>query len=390
MGHSPGVRPASATSIEIVFAYRGVRCRERLRLQPTPTNLKRAARHRAAILEAIEAGTFDYGTTFPGSPRAEQFARTPGQRIRLDDYLEDWLTAVKPGLKASTWTNYRKIIRGHLIPAFGAIRLSDLRRAHVRAWAAERAFTAKTLGNVLSPLRVALDDAVEDELIHANVLAGYKIKRATRAHRRPRPDPFERDERAAILDALDGQGLNLIRFAFWSGLRTSELVALEWGDVDWIGETVHVTRAMTQCADEAEGTKTAAGERRVKLLPEALGALRAQKAFTFLANGVVFENPRTGKPWAGDQPIRKTLWEPALRRAGVRYRKPYSTRHTYAAMMLQAGEDVRWVADQLGHTSWEFTARTYDAFITRDAPDAGNKAAAMWAALCQHGDEKAR
>ena len=60
-----GVKTASATTIEITFQYQGKQCRERIKLQPTAPNLARAARHRAAIISAIETGTFDYRTTFP-------------------------------------------------------------------------------------------------------------------------------------------------------------------------------------------------------------------------------------------------------------------------------------------------------------------------------------
>ena len=64
-----GVRAVSESSIEITFMYRGVRCRERISLKPTATNLKRAEQHKAAVEHAIANGTFDYAVTFPGSPR---------------------------------------------------------------------------------------------------------------------------------------------------------------------------------------------------------------------------------------------------------------------------------------------------------------------------------
>jgi Arm DNA-binding domain len=82
MGRSrSGVRAISGSSIEITFAYRGVRCRERVRLKPTPANLKRAARHRAAVLDAIERNTFDYATTFPDSARRLLFLDRPGEAM---------------------------------------------------------------------------------------------------------------------------------------------------------------------------------------------------------------------------------------------------------------------------------------------------------------------
>ncbi|OBX35623.1 hypothetical protein A8U91_04697 [Halomonas elongata] len=81
-----GVRIASASTVEIDFYYQGVRCRERLKLQPTPANLRKAARHRAAIIDAIDAGTFDYQVTFPRSKNARKFLRGTA-----------WTTTYAPG-----------------------------------------------------------------------------------------------------------------------------------------------------------------------------------------------------------------------------------------------------------------------------------------------------
>lgn len=60
-----GVRPASESSIEIGFLYGGRHYVERVRVKPTAANLKRAADRRAAILEAIARGEFDYDAEFP-------------------------------------------------------------------------------------------------------------------------------------------------------------------------------------------------------------------------------------------------------------------------------------------------------------------------------------
>jgi integrase len=62
-------------------------------------------------------------------------------------------------------------------------------------------------------------------------------------------------------------------------------------------------------------------------------------------------------------------------RTKVRYRNPYQTRHTYASTLLQAGEVPQW---EMGHKDWTFTLRTYWRWIPDNAPDAGNKAVALW------------
>lgn len=90
--------------------------------------------------------------------------------------------------------------------------------------------------------------------------------------------------------------------------------------------------------------KTASGERDVVLLPPAVEALKAQRPLTGFKGGRVFYHPRTSKPWANDEQIRLQFRKPLLKRAGVRDRSAYDTRHTYATMMLTAGENPMWVA----------------------------------------------
>ena len=361
-----GVKAASESSIEISFMYRGTRCRERIALKPTPANLKRAENHRAAILHAIATNSFDYALTFPKSANAMKFATQKGDVLLIEGYLETWLDEQKAHLKASTHNGYRKIVNGQLIPWFGHLRLSALGKREVKDKLKDIDAGNKTLANIQSILRKAIDDAVEDELLETNPLAGWCYSKKEELKERDVIDPFSRDEQAAILENLAGQGRNLIQFAFWTGMRTSELVALSWSDVDFVRGVVVVSRARTQQSKVAELPKTDAGRREVKLLGGAMAALLAQKQHTWLAGNEVFQNPQTGARWAGDQPIRKTLWTWALKKAGVRYRYPYQTRHTYASMMLSAGEHPMWVARQMGHADWTMIARVYGKWM----PDA--------------------
>lgn len=374
-----GVR-ARDGGIEIDFRFRGVRCREKLRILPTPANLARAERHRFAILASIEAGTFDYATVFPDSAAAARFAQVdqPAVGYPVAKYLEEWLERQKACLHASTWRDYDKTVR-LLASAIGNHSMADLRRAHVREWCEKQTCGNKRLSNIQSVLRTALDEAVHDDVIEVNIMAGWKYARKQPPRVEDDVDPFGVEEQTAILDACTNpQGRNLLQFAFWSGLRTSELCALEWGDIDWTRGIINVRRAFTQAAEEPEEPKTKRGAREVKLLAQARAALQAQKAHTLLRGRQVFMNPRTGEPWAGDQPIRKTLWTGTLERAGVRYRRPYQTRHTYASMMLTAGESPVWVAQQMGHADMTMIARVYGRWIANAVPDAGGKAEAMF------------
>lgn len=359
-GKYPGVRESSESSIEIDFYYQGKRCRERLNLKPSPANLKKAAQHRAAILNAIDAGTFDYAYTFPKSKNAHNFA--PSQ-YTVKTYITEWLENKRPVLKASTHKDYTKTLLNLIVPRFGATLLHMLTRNDIRKWIATLDCSNKRIANILSPLRAALQDAQHDDLIQSNPLFSWTYKRNEAPPQKMHVDPFTQEEQQAILESATGQIRNQCIVFFWTGMRTSELIALEWTDIDWKRKKITINKALTAAAESDETTKTKTGTREIDMLPPVEQALIDQKQYTLLQGGKIFLNPATGGIWTGDQQIRKSFWIPLLKKAKVRYRNPYQTRHTYASMMLSAGENPAWVSNQMGHSNIMITLRTYARWI---------------------------
>jgi len=217
-----------------------------------------------------------------------------------------------------------------------------------------------------------LKDAHSDGLIDQNPMDrihNYKVR--TRE-----PEPFTFDERKKILDALPEQVRNLVRFAFYTGLRTGELIALRWSDIDFENSVVRVRRSISR--QEESTTKTLAGERDVTLFEPAIEALNDQKKFTLKLNGRVFHNPFTGKQWSNDGAIWK-YWKTAFGKIDVKYREPYQTRHTYASAMLSAGEHPSWIAKQMGHADPSVLFKRYGRWMPEMYPNAGDKIRSVWA-----------
>jgi integrase len=104
--------------------------------------------------------------------------------------------------------------------------------------------------------------------------------------------------------------------------------------------------------------KSAGSLRDIDMLPPVRQALMEQKAMSWLLGGFVFLD-------AKQQPVhhelfRMKVWEPLLRRLGVRYRPPYQMRHTFATLAISAGENINWVARMLGHKSPVVTLEKYN------------------------------
>ena len=375
-----GIRQGKySTSIRINFCYKGVACRETLSLPASKANLHYAERLRGEILNAIGKNIFHYGDYFPHSKRARIFGHVNANPL-IKDLLHLFLAQAERTLQRSTVIGYQKVCHAHLFKIFGHIRVRDLSPVFIRNYVSKLKLTTKSVRNMLIPLRAILNEAVNDDIIPYNplnrVILNKLLDKQTR-HSNYVADPFTREEIQLLLQHAQGQIRNLVQFAFFSGLRTSELIGLQWQDVDWEKKILHVRRAVV--AKQEKTTKTAAGQRDVLLLPQALNALLAQKKYTFAKSARVFHHPRLQTPWISDAQIRNPYWKQLFKRSGVRYRNLYQTRHSYASMLLSAGENMLWLSRQLGHRDTEMLIKNYGRWLPQSDSQTGYQPVYNWA-----------
>ncbi|MEH4624804.1 site-specific integrase [Phytobacter diazotrophicus] len=352
-------------TINITFTYKGVKCREPLsNLEVNSKNLKYAERILGEIHNKIERGTFVYADYFPRSSRLKIFGNAAaGKTVKM--YLDEYIGICETRkLSPSTIGGYKKcrsaLVSLHSFPA------SELTPAAMKAWIQSRTTTLKTIRNQLSFLRSALDEAVTDGVLQINPVSLVTASRyqsdKSSADSNYIVDPLSPDEVDALLASSGNkQWENLFMFAIQTGLRSSELCALRWRDIDFIGKTAHVQNASV--VGVIKGTKTKAGTRKVELNDQAMAALASQKTFTFMKDATIFEDPKTNKPWASADAIRKKAWVPTLRKAGIRYRNPYQTRHTFATRHISQGANLFWLAGQMGHKGPEMLFRHYGSYL---------------------------
>ncbi len=354
-----GVR-TRGNSVQVDLPINGQRARFSIPVPPTPQSLEYAANIRAAALLDIAKGTFKASRYFPESKSSfVKQSTTPTVKDALQTFLRD----SERTLSASTFRDYESAINFHLTPAFGDKQLSEITTVEIRNWIANLDISSKRINNVLTPLRKIFADAYYAELLDSNPLD--RIKHLP--HRSQAPDPFTLDEIDRILNHCSPLVRELFQFAFWSGLRTSELIALEWRDVDLPKKQVYVCKA--EVRGQIKSPKTYSGKRTIILLPPALAALNSVLASNPKPGARVFMNPKTEAPWQSDGQIRKTAWAPALNAAGIDYRRPYQTRHTYASQLLSLGFPPMWVAQQMGHRDWGMIRRVYGRWINESRPE---------------------
>lgn len=346
-----------ASSIRIIYSRGGKQERRTLLqngqpLPPTPANIKYAERTAAEIREKIRLGMFS---------EIEYFGKSQEQEsaLTLQNLFNHWLDAQR--IEPSTRAGYTSAIKFWCEALRPARIVKTLKPSDILKVVAKRHdLSGKTVNNYVSVLREALELAVRDEVLNQNPAA--EVPRAK--HQKEPPDPFSRDESDAIIEEVSrnfpGQVHNLIEFWAWTGLRTSEIFALRWKNVDLASGTILVSDAVVRGVQKSR-TKTNTA-RTVKLNSRALKALQRQIEQTEADGGEVFKDPRYGTPWVDERAFRRSFWTPTLKSLGIRYRRPYNLRHTYATAMLMVGMTPAFCAKQLGH-SVEMFLRTYSKWL---------------------------
>lgn len=347
-------------SIRIRFKYLGKVKKETLcvggvPLLPTGPNLKYAIEQLKNINKAIDDGNFSYLEYFPNSSNAYDLPDKEEQADMLFDVMDKFidLYSKKPSTKKQYRSRLNKFWKKSLEnQPIANIRYSDILTVlNSGTWN-----SGKSRNNEVSLIKAVFELAVRDELISENPCS--KIERS--GYQKPIVDPFDLNEVHLILNNLaqhrPEQTWNFVQFMFFTGLRTSEGLALKWSNVDFWKREALIESANVYNVQTNE-TKTNV-MRIVKLNAMAIEALQRQKTHTFFAGEHIFHDPETRAPWEYQTitDVRR-FWKTTLKQVDIRYRRPYNMRHTYATVGLMNGVTPAFMAAQLGHNLRTFFER---------------------------------
>ncbi|MGI9301517.1 MAG: tyrosine-type recombinase/integrase [Gammaproteobacteria bacterium] len=374
----PGIYVAGESSIEIrlysrkLFGEHRKEITGQLPWPPTPENLEKAQRLRERMKRALQEGTFDYQVYFDQPPYRERRALAEQARRRYQPkstgvLLESFIEQKRAELKRSTWEDWSRAIHNILAPAFGTIPVVAFRWRDFEQWYQTYPAGKSRCASLMGLMRQAFDLALERELIEHNPFTRRKLKsrpcdHARNAEKEDVIDPFRDTEMdTIILAASEQHGVGaMIKFWLWTGLRSGEIFALRWSDIDTFTNKIRVARNKVRGHTTTPKTHKA---RWVSLLPGAIEALNEIAALNPQRDGEIFLHPRTDRPYTNSETFRKHVWKRAIAIAQVRYRYPYQLRHTFASWMLLQGREKMWVAQQLGHANTAMIDATYGRFI---------------------------
>ncbi len=312
----------------------------------------------------------------------------PPTAILLFVYALEWLPrrqTTGDGLKPTTAAGYERYIRHDIAPsALGGMRLTDIRRHHVNAFAGGLTRAGRgpvTVRRILAVLQTILAAAVRDELIVGNPALGADKPTVERDVVHVWEPEHVRTFLARCVEHRLGA---LFEVAVLTGLRRGEITGLRWADVDLLARKVVVrhNRVTVNGQVQEQSTKTRAGLRTVPLSDFAVATLlawqlrqgeeaaAAQEAWRTEGHVFTLED---GRPL--DPAYVTRLFQTLRKAAGAPPLSFHGLRHCAASLMLASGADIAVVSKLLGHASIAITSDVYGHLIGTVASDTVNGAA---------------
>jgi integrase len=309
---------------------------------------------------------------------ADQYGGTlakPSQRTIASFLVDEWLPAVKPKLRASTWASYRTNTNAHVAPVLGDVKLQGLTPVQLNLFYAHLlengrrrgsgGLSPKTVRNIHVMLHRALKDAVRWGYLPRNVAAAVDppVGRSAERH------VWTPEQLGAFLEHVRTDRL----YALWllvatTGMRRGELAGLRWVDINFANARVSPQRprVVVDYAVQVSEPKTAKGRRALALDPATLAVLRehqARQAEERALIGAGYRDSGLVFTWPNGAPIHPDLitrwFEQHSRTAGLPKIRLHDVRHSYASAALAAGVPAKVISERLGHATVGFTLDTY-------------------------------
>jgi integrase len=302
------------------------------------------------------------------------------------DYAKSWIDTRAPATcKASTASDYGRILESHVLPIFGDRAVDKITKGAIKDFLLGKVndgFAGSTVTHMKNVISGVLNKAVDDETIQTN--PAHKLGKIFKTQdKRKDVDFLTKEELKRLLDTVQvhfPRHYPLFLLLARTGLRIGEALALQWGDIDFNGRFITIQRGISRGRIE---TPKNGKSRRVDMslqLTEALKALKDQGGTPVVVPIIRNEeNPEEPSDWVFTNGVggfidvnnwRRRVFNKALKKTGLRRIRIHDLRHSYASLLIQAGESLAYVRDQLGHHSIKVTVDIYGHL----APE-GNKQA---------------
>jgi len=278
----------------------------------------------------------------------------------LKEFYTTAMSQINYNVRAETAKDRLSRVKNHIIPYLGDIEIKKITAFDLEQWQFKlyRLRGADQTRRCKHLLKGILNRAIVYKIIDSNPIEAVATIREPRTDQR---EIYTKEELKNILLGANGQLKLFILTMVSLGLRSGEIIALKFSDIRWRERTIKIERSMRK--GEIKKTKTEVS-RFVDIPITLFNQLKQyQKDKPF--QEYIFIN-KNGTPYKDATYLLRRHFKPLLESLNIEYKSLYSLRHTYATLQLQGGQNINYVAKQLGRSNPRTTQEFYIKYLKND------------------------
>ncbi|MGK0552226.1 tyrosine-type recombinase/integrase [Enterococcus faecalis] len=282
----------------------------------------------------------------------------------FSNWIKIWMTTkTKNQVKATTYSNYCRLIEKHILPILGELPLSKTKVKDLQNFIftlQKKQLSAGSIKNIFNIVNKCMKDAKKEGFILENPCEFVDLPKMTKKEIKPLT---MRQQRRLELVAFQNKKCSPIILALYSGMRIGEISGLKWSDIDFENNFIYVRRTVSRISDEntfnsktrlVEGTpKSTNSNRQIPLATNLKSYLLEKKKQATCDYVIESENGLT-EPRSITNQFKKVV-----RIAELNDINFHLLRHTFATRCIENGIDIASLSKILGHQSVKMTLDTY-------------------------------
>lgn len=310
--------------------------------------------------------------------------RTLTVRQLVAHYQETELAAEKNRKSPSTRKVYAEFLKLYVLPVWGERTLRDVRPMAVERWLESLPYAPSTRAKIRNLMSALFQHAIRHEWAGNNPIRAVRVS----AKRMEEPHILTPTEVHLLLEELPEPCRTMALVAALTGLRVSEILGLQWQDIDLERAVIRLQRGVVN--QEISDLKTAGSKRPLPIPPvlvQAIGEWQKETSFRQPTDWVFASPQSDGKQpyWPGT--LLKRHVQPAADRAGITKRVGWHTfRRSFATLLYANENDVKTAQELMRHSTPVVTLGVYAQAVTDAKRKAQERLAEM---IMQTGDPQA-
>jgi integrase len=288
----------------------------------------------------------------------------------IDRFMEEY---APKRCRRHTQRNYRGLFENRIRPRWDGEFVESVRTIAVEDWLENYPHSRQVRSHTRNLMHTLFQAAIRWEMVEHNPIE--LVRQSSKRLKTPRtltPAEFR-----LLLGQLSQPYKTMVTTAACSGLRVSELVALQWGDLAFENLTVKVQRSFVRGV--LYPTKTEASEGALPLDPDLAETLLAHKAGSTYVSDLDFVFAgNSGRPRWPETMLADYI-KPAAKRAAIGTFGWHTFRHTYSTLLHALGTAPAVQKELLRHANVQTTLNVYTQAVTADKRKAVSKVAdVLW------------